>query len=214
MRSRLTLSKLASAASIARRASSAPWMRPSAASMRVVEALHADRQAVHARGAEAAEARRLERAGIRFQRDLGARARAAGARARRRAARRSTRGENRLGVPPPMNTLTTRRPQTDGSAPSRSASSARRTPPRAARRALVRVEVAVRALAHAPRDVDVERERRQRASFRCRAFRRRHSRSSSSFARARCPRWLTRFFSPGRARRRSCSSSGMKKSGS
>jgi len=33
-------------------------------------------------------------------------------------------GANRLGVPPPMNTLTTRRPQTDGSMPSRSATSA------------------------------------------------------------------------------------------
>ena len=40
--------------------------------MRVVEALHADRDAVDAGVAEAAEARRLDRAGVRFERDLGA----------------------------------------------------------------------------------------------------------------------------------------------
>ena len=41
--------------------------------VRRVEALDADRQAVHARGAKAAELVRFERAGIRFQRDFGVR---------------------------------------------------------------------------------------------------------------------------------------------
>src|SRR5690242_14233461 len=39
----------------------------------LVEALHADGDAVHAGAAEAAEARRLDGAGIRFERDLGLR---------------------------------------------------------------------------------------------------------------------------------------------
>ena len=81
----------------------------------------------------------------------------------RRAAGRSRGAESRLGVPPPKKIECTRRPHTDGSARSRSAISASTYASlgqRAAR--LVRVEVAVRALAHAPRDVHVERERRQR----------------------------------------------------
>jgi hypothetical protein len=50
-----------------------------------------------------------------------------GRRARMSAIRRSIEaGENRLGVPPPMNTLDTRRPQTCGSAASRSATTASR----------------------------------------------------------------------------------------
>ena len=103
MRSRFTLPKIISAASAARRASSPSWMRPSAFRC-ALEALHAERQPVHACGAVAGESLALERAGIRLQRDLGIGRAAARARAPRRAAGRSTPRENRLGVPPPMNT--------------------------------------------------------------------------------------------------------------
>ena len=88
-----------------------------------IEALDAERQPVDARGAKARELLALERPRIRLQRDLGVR--------RQRHARADAReqpvdgpAEKRLGVPPPMNTETTRRPQIDGSANSRSAMSA------------------------------------------------------------------------------------------
>jgi hypothetical protein len=92
---------------------------------RVVEALHADRQPGDTGRAEGAEALALEGAGVGLQRDLAAGLqRQAGADVGQQPVDAS--GENRLGVPPPMNTLTTRRPQTSGSAASRSARSASR----------------------------------------------------------------------------------------
>ena len=91
-----------------------------------------------------------------------------GRRARMSASSRSMpSGENRLGVPPPMKTLSTRRPQTSGSAASRSATQrvevarlGQAAPPSGS----WRVEVAVRALLQAPRQVHVQRQRRQRAA--------------------------------------------------
>ena len=70
---------------------------------------------------------------------------------------------SRLGVPPPKKIEYTRRPHTDGSARSRSAISASRVRGRRGRFPdLVRIEVAVGALPHAPGDVHVERERGER----------------------------------------------------
>jgi hypothetical protein len=69
----------------------------------------------------------------------------------------------RLGVPPPMKMVWILRPQISGSDISRSARTASRyscSGKRAVR--LVRIEIAVRALAHAPGPVDVQRQRRQR----------------------------------------------------
>ena len=94
--------------------------------VRIVEALHADGQPRHARRAEGLEAVFLERARVGLQRDLGIRVQPATS-ARTSPNRRSmASGENRLGVPPPMKTLWTCRPQISGSAASRSARSASR----------------------------------------------------------------------------------------
>ena len=64
---------VARASSTARRASATSWRRPSALQRGVVERLHAERDAVDAGGAIAAEALRLDAAGIGLQRDLGIR---------------------------------------------------------------------------------------------------------------------------------------------
>ena len=89
-----------------------------------VEALHAQRQPVDAGRPEAGEFLLLEGSGVGFERDLGVGCKR-DTRAHRREHRdRSPIAENRLGVPPPMNTVVMRRPQIDGSANSRSAISA------------------------------------------------------------------------------------------
>ena len=109
IRSMFTVPKISSAA-----ADRAPRLvgavdAPERREQRVVEALHAERQAVHARGAIAAEALRLERAGIRFQRDLGVGIDRQ-ARAHRGEQPSMAAGENRLGVPPPMKIVCSCRP--------------------------------------------------------------------------------------------------------
>jgi hypothetical protein len=128
----------------------------------LVEALDADGEAVHAGVTESAKAASLHRARICLQRDFRARLyRDAGANAREQRVD-GLRGEQ------------ARRPATDENAGE---------PPaphrwqqlfqvgeqaldvlvfRQGAGALVRVEVAIRTLAHAPRDMDVKRERRQR----------------------------------------------------
>ena len=67
---------------------------------------------------------------------------------------------------------------------------------------LVRIEVAVRALAHAPRKVHVQRERRENGEAdlagngnACGGAHRARSRSSASSRSSAWPRWLMRFFS-------------------
>src|SRR3954462_4087465 len=120
IRSRLTLSKLSSAASTPRRASAAEWMRPSAVSipssklctpseMRFTPASRKPRKrpastvpgfaskVISAMGSTGMRARMAESSGSMAS------------------------GEKRLGVPPPMKTLTMRRPHTEGSNVSRSA---------------------------------------------------------------------------------------------
>ena len=130
--------------------------------VRVVEALDADRQPVDAAGSIVAELLRLERARVRLERDLGiGRERQARAefgkqaidRARREEARRAAAEEDAVHAPAPdprQRVLEVR-------------------DKRGAVRVLgqvaflfVRVEIAVRAFAHAPRHVHIERERRQR----------------------------------------------------
>ena len=89
----------------------------------IVEALHADREPRHAGRGVGVKAFALEGARIGLERDLEAGLeRQAGADA---AIRRSIcAGANRLGVPPPMKTVCTRRPHTKGSDASRSRISA------------------------------------------------------------------------------------------
>ena len=161
MRSRFTFSKVASAISTARLASRASWTRPMAFRLRVVEALDADREAVHARVAEVAELRLLEGAGVRLQRDLGVglhrqqrarRGEEAVDRARREEAGRAAADEDRVHAPAPY----LRHARLEVRDHRVHVARLGHLAPR-----LVRVEVAVGALLQAPRDVDVERERRQ-----------------------------------------------------
>ena len=71
-------------------------------------------------------------------------------------------GANRLGVPPPKKMLASGRPCASGRSWSRSRSSASTySSCGSALRRVVRIEIAVRTFAHAPRNVDVERQRRQ-----------------------------------------------------
>ncbi len=127
----------------------------------VVEALHAERQAIDSRLAVAAEARRLEGAGIGFERDLGigidpqARAQRrdeALDRLRREQARRAPADEDRVEAPPPD--LRQARLEI-GYESVHVARLGQVAAP------FVRVEIAIRALAKAPRDMRVERERRK-----------------------------------------------------
>ncbi len=127
-----------------------------------VEALDPDRETVHARRPEVAELVGLERAGVRLERDLGvglerqARAdrgeqavdRACGEQARRAAAE-----EDRMHAPPPH--ARERRLEVGDQSVDVVVLGER-----VAR--LMRIEVAVRALADAPGQVNVEGERRQR----------------------------------------------------
>src|SRR5438094_874639 len=127
----------------------------------IVKALHADRDAVHARLPEAGEARRFDRARIRFERDFRARLeRQARAHAGKQRLDRSGREQ-------------ARRAATDEYADDASSPHGRKKIFKVIDQlpnvlalgeltaALVRVEVAVRAFAHAPGDVNIERERRQ-----------------------------------------------------
>ena len=87
------------------------------------EALHADRQAVHARGAVRGETLGLDGPG--FASSVTSAPGASGARARMpSSSRRIAAPENKLGVPPPMNTLASGRSCTSGSSASRSRSNA------------------------------------------------------------------------------------------
>jgi hypothetical protein len=89
-----------------------------------IEALDSERQAVDARRVESVELLALESSRVGFQRDLGVRERAGLERGTSARSRSIAPAEKRLGVPPPMNTEKIRRPQIDGNANSRSATSA------------------------------------------------------------------------------------------
>ncbi len=159
IRSKLTLPKIISAASAARRASSASCTRPSACRCASSKLWMPSDSRFTPAAKKPANFVALERPRIRFQRDFRVGQQAERARGRRTAADRSTTAENRLGVPPPMNTVPTLRPQIDGSALSRSATSASTyASSGSASRRLVRIEIAIRALAHAPRNVHVQRQ--------------------------------------------------------
>ena len=128
---------------------------------RIVEALHAKRNAVHPRVAKATEARRLDGAGIGLERDFGdrlerqPRAHAAEQRVdrfRREQARRTAADEHADKPPAPHGG---QRALEVGEQLGDVLGFRERSV------ALVGIEVAIRALAHAPRDVHVERERRQ-----------------------------------------------------
>ena len=134
---------------------------PEAFEHRIAEALHADREAIHARIAKAAEAPGLHGARIRLEGDFCSRlerhARTHASEQRvdgfgREKARCAAADENADEPPAPnrrQQLLQIEQKPLDVFA------FGQRTG------ALVRVEVAVRALAHAPRNVDIERERRQ-----------------------------------------------------
>jgi hypothetical protein len=131
--------------------------------MRFVEALDANRQPVHAAHAKLRELVGFERAGIRFERDFGVgierQQRAHVGQQpiesfRRHQTRRPAADEHRMHLPAPherqrLFEVAAQRVEVIVLGES------------AALR-LVRVEIAVRALAHAPREMHVERERRQR----------------------------------------------------
>jgi hypothetical protein len=131
----------------------------------VVERLHADRQPIDsaARKAEnfpASKVPGLASSVISQSAAIGSRAR------RSDSSPSSPSADSRLGVPPPKKMLTMRRPQISGSAASRSAQQrleiARLGNRLDAAGRLVRVEVAVRALAYAPGKVHIKGQRRQR----------------------------------------------------
>src|ERR1041384_6658019 len=160
IRSMFTLSNAASAASTARLA------RVVDAAERLqhalVEALHPDRDAVHPGSAKATETAGFHRAGIRFQRDLRR-----GLERQPRAHAGQQRGD-RVGREQAPRTAAE---EYAGEAP---APHRRQMALQVEQQsleigllgqlagALVRIEVAVRTLPHAPGDVNVERERRQR----------------------------------------------------
>jgi hypothetical protein len=123
MRSRFTLSKSFIAASAARRASSAPWMRPSAASFASSKLCTPSDSRFTPAARKPAKRSCSNVPG--FASIVTSAPATNGRRARRPASSRSIdAGANRLGVPPPMNAACTLRPHTAGSDCSRSASSA------------------------------------------------------------------------------------------
>jgi len=134
---------------------------PQGRELLIIEALHADRQPVHARVAKAPEALDLERSRVRLHRDLGARVDLQ-ARADRgdepvdrgglEEARRSAADENRVERAPPHLGQVRFQVGHEGVDVLRF---------RHIAACLVRIEIAIRALADAPRDVDVERKRRK-----------------------------------------------------
>ena len=135
---------------------------PQRLQMRIVETLYAHRQPVHARLAIGRKTSRFHRAGIRLQRDLGVKGQrqqhAHVAQNLRRHSRRSTGWACRRRRTPyiPCVPRSAARP-----APDRG-SARRHIPVRATiPRSLMRIEIAIRAFAHAPRDVDIQRQRRQ-----------------------------------------------------
>ena len=137
--------------------------------MRIVETLDADRQTRHSGVTKTGELLHFKSTRVRLQRDLGLGRKPrpcphpgqdVGNAVRREQARRATADEHRMNRAAPefgqlhfqiqhqrVDVLALR--NTDGAV-----------------RTLVRIEVAIRALAHAPRDVDVERQRRQRGEVR------------------------------------------------
>ena len=201
MRSRLTLPKIVIAASAARFASSASWTRPSAASLAASKLWTPSDSRLTPAAKKPANFARSKVPGLASS--VISASGASGSRARMPASSRSIdAAENRLGVPPPKNTVPTLRPHTDGSENSRSASSASTYASSGSVAArLVRVEVAVRALADAPGQVHVQRQRRQRGEARRarRQGRRRHgappvsSASRAISARIAWPRCERRF---------------------
>jgi hypothetical protein len=115
MMSRLKVSNACAASSTAAMCLRRSCTRPSAFRCASLKLCTPDGQPRHAGIAESAETVPLEGARVGLQRDLGIGLQPH--RARTPASRRSmAAGENRLGVPPPMNTLCTVRPQISGSA--------------------------------------------------------------------------------------------------
>ena len=134
---------------------------PDRGELRVVEALHAEREPVHARLAVAAEALALERARVRLHRDLGVgihhearahRGEQAVDRRGREEARRAAADEDRVQPPPPHRGQARLEVGDERIDVLRFGKLAA---------LLVGVEVAIGALAQAPRDVHVERQRRK-----------------------------------------------------
>ena len=123
MRSRLTLPKIIIAASAARFASSASWTRPSAASLAASKLCTPSDSRLTPAAKKPANFARSKVPGLASS--VISASGDSGSRARMPASSRSIdAAENRLGVPPPKNTVPTLRPHTDGSENSRSASSA------------------------------------------------------------------------------------------
>ncbi len=123
MRSRFTLPKIMSAASAARRASSPSCTRPSARSCRGSKLWMPSESRFTPAAKKPANFCRSNVPGLASS--VTSASGSSGTRARMPASRRSMAASpKRLGVPPPMNTVTTLRPQIDGSEYSRSRSSA------------------------------------------------------------------------------------------
>ena len=116
------MSNAASAASTARLASSAPWMRPSALSM--ASSKLCTPTEMRLTPASRKPRKRAASTVPGFASSVTSAPGSSGRRARTPESSASIdSGENRLGVPPPMNTLDSRRPHTEGSSDSRSSSS-------------------------------------------------------------------------------------------
>ena len=123
IRSRFTSSNSSTAAAAAARASAASCTRPSAARWRGVKLCTPTDSRLTPASRKPSKRRRSNVPG--FASIVTSAPATSGSRARIAASRRSiASGENRLGVPPPRNTVDTLRPHTDGSARSRSATSA------------------------------------------------------------------------------------------
>ena len=157
------MSNWSRAISTAWRACAASWMRPSAFRCALVETLDADRQPVHAARAKLRELVGFEGAGIGFERDFGVgveRQQRAHVRqqavepVRRQQARRAAADEHRMHLAAPDQR---QRHFEIG---------AQRVEILVLRERvafpLVRIEIAIRTLAHAPRKMHVQRQRRQR----------------------------------------------------
>ena len=161
IRSRLKLSKFACAISTARRASPLVVDAPERMQMLRVEALDADGQPVDAQRAEVGELLRLERPRVGLQGDLGIR-RQRQARANRgqdlvermrgQQAGRAAAEEDAVHAPAPDQ----RQCLLEVGGQRRDVALLGKLAAR-----FMRVEVAVRTLAHAPGDMDVQRQRRQ-----------------------------------------------------
>ena len=166
----------------------------------VVEALHAERDAIDAGGKVAVEAAVLDRAGVGFQGDLGIRGQRqalshaveqAGDQFRREQAGRAAAEKHTDYRPVDPRATFQRRGEVRavGIEVGQQMIDVVGVRRRFAAQT-VRVEVAVRALLHAPRHVDVQRQRWREQAHAWRSSRNRSCSRASAW-----PRWLSRFFS-------------------